>query len=186
MRGSAGDAIAILRAHGSQHDSGCACSWTPTIRRCRSTTFAYTVRMAARVKAAGAKLLLDFHYSDTWADPGHQTTPAAWAALGLRLAGAAGRDLHRRASSPRLKEAGALPDIVQVGNEIDAGILWPLGQLGGAVTTRSTSGITSPACSRPASAGVRECARRPATPFASCCTIRRAATPAAPGGSSTT
>jgi len=39
--------------------------------------------MATRVKAAGARLLLDIHYSDTWADPGHQITPAAWSALGI-------------------------------------------------------------------------------------------------------
>ena len=41
----------------------------------------HTMQMAKRVKAAGMKLLLDFHYSDTWADPGHQQKPDAWADL---------------------------------------------------------------------------------------------------------
>jgi len=38
----------------------------------------YTLALGKRVKTAGAKPLLNFHYSDTWADPGHQTKPAAW------------------------------------------------------------------------------------------------------------
>jgi arabinogalactan endo-1,4-beta-galactosidase len=89
---------------------------------------AYTVRMAKRVKAAGAKLLLDIHYSDTWADPGHQTTPAAWAALPFASL-AQEVETYTDSVITRLKQAGALPDIVQVGNEIDSGMLWPLGQL---------------------------------------------------------
>ena len=60
------------------------------------------------LKAAGAKLLLDFHYSDTWADPGRQTTPAAWASLGID-------SLERQVETysagviTRLGQAGALP-----------------------------------------------------------------------------
>jgi arabinogalactan endo-1,4-beta-galactosidase len=125
--GQAGNAIAILRAHGS------------TVFRLRLfvnpdhtdvvvNDLAYTIRMAGRVKAAGARLLLDLHYSDTWADPGHQTTPAAWAGLPFD-------SLERRVEAysadviAQLRQAGALPDIVQVGNEIDAGMLWPIGQL---------------------------------------------------------
>ena len=42
---------------------------------------AYILPLAKRIKAAGFKLLLDFHYSDTWADPAKQWTPAAWAGL---------------------------------------------------------------------------------------------------------
>src|SRR5271170_5714424 len=44
---------------------------------------AYTVPLAVRVKNAGLLLLLDFHYSDTWADPGHQATPDAWTNLDI-------------------------------------------------------------------------------------------------------
>ena len=84
--------------------------------------------MATRIKASGARLLLDFHYSDTWADPAHQDTPAAWAALGIDSLEA---QVERYTDSviTVLKAAGALPDIVQVGNEVDGGMLWPLGRL---------------------------------------------------------
>ena len=107
---------------------------------------AYTLRMALRVKAAGARLLLDLHYSDTWADPGHQTTPAAWASLGFD-------SLEQRVETystdvvTQLKQAGALPDIVQVGNEIDGGMLWPLGQLyaAGADTALQWTAVHAPA-----------------------------------------
>ncbi|TWU38327.1 glycosyl hydrolase 53 family protein [Novipirellula artificiosorum] len=43
----------------------------------------YTLELAKRIKATNAKIMLDFHYSDTWADPGHQNKPAAWAELDL-------------------------------------------------------------------------------------------------------
>ena len=127
--GQAGDAIAILRAHGSNLFR-LRLFVNPDHTEVQVNDLDYTVRMATRIKAAGAKLLLDFHYSDTWADPGHQTTPAAWASLGID-------SLERQVETysagviTRLKQAGALPDIVQVGNEIDAGIFWPLGRVGG-------------------------------------------------------
>ena len=127
--GQARDAIAILRAHGGNLFR-LRLFVNPDHTEVQVNDLDYTVRMAVRIKAAGAKLLLDIHYSDTWADPGHQTTPAAWASLGID-------SLERQVETysaaviTRLKQAGALPDIVQVGNEIDAGFLWPLGQLGG-------------------------------------------------------
>lgn len=131
--GSPGDAIAILRAHGA-NGFRLRLFVTPNDSDVQVNDLAYTLRMAARVKASGARLLLDFHYSDTWADPGHQTPPAAWASLGLD-------SLEQQVESysavviTQLKQAGALPDIVQIGNEIDAGILWPLGRVGGAYDT---------------------------------------------------
>ena len=125
--GQAGSAITILHAHGSNsfrlrlfvnpNDSDVVVNDLP-----------YTVSLAQRVKASGSKLLLDLHYSDTWADPGHQTTPAAWASLGIDSL-AARVQSYTDSVITTLKAAGALPDIVEVGNEIDGGILWPLGQL---------------------------------------------------------
>ena len=123
-----GDAIAILRAHGANgfrlrifvHPSGA---------EVQVNDLAYTLRMAKRVKAAGAKLLLDFHYSDTWADPGRQTIPAAWAKLGYDSL-ARQIEIYTADVIAQLKRAGALPDIVQVGNEIDHGMLWPVGAIG--------------------------------------------------------
>lgn len=87
---------------------------------------AHTLVMAKRVKAAGLKFLLDFHYSDTWADPGKQIKPAAWVGLGLE-------DLkkaiyqHTTEVLTALKAQNTEPDMVQVGNEIDHGMVWPEG-----------------------------------------------------------
>ena len=133
VAGQAGDAIAILRARGSNLFR-LRLFVNPDHSDVQVNDLDYTVRLAVRVKAAGAKLLLDLHYSDTWADPGHQTTPAAWASLGID-------SIERQVETysagviTRLKGAGALPDIVQVGNEIDAGMLWPLGRVGGTYDT---------------------------------------------------
>jgi arabinogalactan endo-1,4-beta-galactosidase len=123
----AGDAIAILRNHGS-HIFRLRLFVNPSGQELEVNDLAYTVRMAGRIKAAGGTLLLDIHYSDTWADPGHQATPAAWAALGIDSLEA---QVERYTDSviTQLKQAGALPEIVQVGNEVDGGMLWPVGQL---------------------------------------------------------
>jgi arabinogalactan endo-1,4-beta-galactosidase len=127
--GHAGDAIAILKAHGA-NTFRLRIFVNPNDSDVQVNDLPYTLALASRVKAAGGKLLLDFHYSDTWADPGHQTTPAAWAALGYDSL-AAQLERYTAGVVAQLKHAGALPDIVQVGNEIDAGILWPTGQLTG-------------------------------------------------------
>ena len=84
------------------------------------------VRLARKARALGLRLLVDFHYSDTWADPGHQAKPAAWANddfPGLQ------KDLydHTYGVCASLKAAGAGPDMVQIGNEINGGMLWPDG-----------------------------------------------------------
>lgn len=86
-----------------------------------------------KAKANGIKVLLDFHYSDTWADPSHQQIPAAWlsqinntAALGDLLYDYTYETLNN------LSNSGLLPDIVQIGNEINPMILqdgdlqWPI------------------------------------------------------------
>ena len=89
---------------------------------------AYTTRLAVRAKQLGFKLLLDFHYSDTWADPKKQYTPAAWDGLPLdELAEEV--EAHTRESIEALARAGAAPDMVQVGNEVINGMLWPRGRL---------------------------------------------------------
>lgn len=128
--GVAGDALAILRAHGSNLFR-LRLFVNPNGQEVQVNDLGYTIRMATRVKAAGAKLLLDIHYSDTWADPGHQVTPAAWdtldfAALEQEV------EVYTGNAVSQLRLAGALPDIVQIGNEVDGGMLWPLGQLSSA------------------------------------------------------
>ncbi len=87
---------------------------------------AHTMAMAKRVKQAGLKWLLDFHYSDFWADPGKQEKPAAWRDLTfdeLKEAVYA----YTADVLNELKAAGAYPDMVQIGNEINNGMLHPDG-----------------------------------------------------------
>lgn len=91
---------------------------------------AYTLAAARDAKALGFKLLLDLHYSDTWADPGAQSIPKAWAALPA----AALRDSvqsYTQVTLERFAAAGAAPDMVQIGNEINNGMLWPEGRVSG-------------------------------------------------------
>jgi arabinogalactan endo-1,4-beta-galactosidase len=91
---------------------------------------AHTITLAKRVKNIGLGLLLDLHYSDNWTDPSHQTIPQAWS--GLNLAALESK-VHEYTKDVllSLKNAGALPDIVQVGNEITSGMLWELGRAEG-------------------------------------------------------
>ncbi|MEI9912108.1 MAG: glycosyl hydrolase 53 family protein [Bacteroidota bacterium] len=88
-----------------------------------------TKKMARRVKDAGMKLLLDFHYSDYWADPGKQYKPAAWRSLSFDELKKAVYDYTKKVIQ-ELKDQGTTPDMVQIGNEINHGIIWPEGQVG--------------------------------------------------------
>jgi arabinogalactan endo-1,4-beta-galactosidase len=90
----------------------------------------YTLPLAARVKKAGLRLMLDFHYSDTWADPGHQRKPNAWTNLNFSRLVEQMRSYNSNCIAV-LKSGGAMPDYVQVGNEITGGLLWPDGRVGG-------------------------------------------------------
>ena len=86
-----------------------------------------TLAMAKRIKAARMKVLLDFHYSDTWADPGKQFTPAAW--QGLSDAALQEKVYeYTRDVIKRFKDEGVAPEMVQIGNEIHNGMLWPQGR----------------------------------------------------------
>jgi arabinogalactan endo-1,4-beta-galactosidase len=88
----------------------------------------YTTKLAKRIKDAGGTLMLDFHYSDWWADPQKQNKPAAWTKLNFD-------DLTKQVEAytahviKTLKDAGATPDFVQIGNEITGGTLWPDAQV---------------------------------------------------------
>lgn len=86
-----------------------------------------TLAKALRAQARGQQLMIDFHYSDDWADPGKQTKPAAWAAHGVDALKA---DVyaHTRDTLAHLKANGIDVAWVQVGNEITQGLLWPEGK----------------------------------------------------------
>ena len=79
--------------------------------------------LATRARNQGMKIWLSVHYSDTWADPGSQTKPAAWQNLNFGQLKTAVYDY----TSLVLKEIN--PDIIQIGNETNDGMLWPEGKL---------------------------------------------------------
>ena len=88
---------------------------------------ACTMQMAARLKAAGIPWMLDFHYSDFWADPGKQILPKAWRGMQPNELAAAVHDFTYQVMTA-LADADLLPRIVAVGNEITNGLLWPHGK----------------------------------------------------------
>ncbi len=87
---------------------------------------AHVTELAVRASNLGFRIMIDFHYSDWWADPGKQYTPHEWE----------GQDIDQLRSSlygftydvlSTLKRKGVVPEWVQIGNEISAGMLWPAG-----------------------------------------------------------
>jgi arabinogalactan endo-1,4-beta-galactosidase len=87
---------------------------------------ARVLEMARQIRARGMKLLIDFHYSDTWADPGWQAKPAAWASLSLSQLQVAVHDYTADVLGS-LRAQGTPADMAQLGNEINHGMLWPDG-----------------------------------------------------------
>ncbi|MBN3928519.1 glycosyl hydrolase 53 family protein [Streptomyces verrucosisporus] len=86
----------------------------------------HVLRTARRLHAAGMRLLVDFHYSDTWADPGKQFKPAAWENLHGPALEQAVRD-HTADILGALRAQGTPAAMAQIGNEINGGMLWPDG-----------------------------------------------------------
>ena len=72
--------------------------------------------------------MLDFHYSDTWTDPGKHATPSAWTSLNVEQMKAKIAEYTKQCLQ-ELKQAGAEPDFIQTGNEITTGMLWLTGQI---------------------------------------------------------
>jgi arabinogalactan endo-1,4-beta-galactosidase len=83
----------------------------------------FTVEFGKQVKDAGMALLIDFHYSDNWADPGKQCVPVAWQDLTSIGDLAAALHDYTKDSITKLVEGGGRPDMVQVGNETTPGML---------------------------------------------------------------
>ncbi len=131
-KGEQKDPIQILKDHGFNYvrlrlfndparDSG----YSPKKGFCDLEN---TKKMAKRVKDAGMKLLLDFHYSDYWADPGKQFKPAAWRSQSFEVLKKSLYD-YTKDVIQQLKNQGTTPDMVQIGNEINHGIVWPEGNV---------------------------------------------------------
>lgn len=88
----------------------------------------YTLALAKQAHELKFKFLLNYHYSDTWADPQKQFIPAAWKGKSHQELVAAVHD-YTRDTITAFREAGVLPDMVQIGNEVTPGMLWPDGKL---------------------------------------------------------
>ncbi len=88
----------------------------------------YTIEMAKEAKRLGYKLLLDFHYSNGWADPTNEPTPDVWKAMTHKERVKALYE-YTRDTIAAFRDAEVLPDMVQIGNEIGNGMLWPDGKL---------------------------------------------------------
>ena len=129
-QGTQGDALEILKSHGLD---------TVRLRLFHSPdqlrdSLEDVLKLAKRAHDYGYKIVLNLHYSDTWADPGRQTKPAAWSDLPI----AALVDsvyAHTARALAALAEQGTPPVLVQVGNEITTGMLWDTGRVGGPFDT---------------------------------------------------
>ena len=126
------DAIQILKDHGLNYvrlrlfnNPSTEKGYSPQKGFCDLT---HTKLMAKSVKEAGMKLLLDFHYSDYWADPGKQFKPEAWKNLSFEELKKTLYDYSKNVIQ-ELKDQGTTPDMVQVGNEINHGLVWPEGSV---------------------------------------------------------
>jgi len=122
--GRAGDPLDILRAAGVNYVRLRVWNNPPSGYNTKAAVLAF----ARRVKAKGLNLMVDLHYSDTWADPGRQTKPAAWAGHGIAQLQ---RDVYDFTSDvcTSLRAQGTAPDSVQIGNEINVGMLWDDGKV---------------------------------------------------------
>ncbi|GLX65826.1 glycosyl hydrolase 53 family protein [Paenibacillus glycanilyticus] len=118
------DLLKIMKDHGVNYVR--LRLWNDPVQAGGYNDKAHVLAMAERVKAAGMKLLLDFHYSDFWADPGQQVKPAAWKDLSFADLKTAVYDYTADVMS-ELADADAYPDMVQIGNEINSGMLLPDG-----------------------------------------------------------
>jgi len=116
--------LQILRSHGY--------GWV-RLRLFHSPTelpndLAYTIALARDARKLGMKFLLDYHYADGWADPQQQPIPRVWAGKSHAELRQAVFE-YTRDTIAAFRDAGVLPEMVQIGNEITHGILWPDGKL---------------------------------------------------------
>ena len=88
----------------------------------------YTIELAKSAKSMGMKFLLDYHYSDNWADPGKQFIPLAWKGMTHKQLVKAVFD-YSKETITAFRTAGVMPEMVQIGNEVINGMLWPDGRI---------------------------------------------------------
>jgi len=88
----------------------------------------YTIALAQEAKERGYRFLLDYHYADSWADPQQQPIPAAWDTTDIDVL-VDSVYAYTKSTIEAFREAGVMPEMVQIGNEVRNGMLWPLGKL---------------------------------------------------------
>lgn len=98
-----------------------------------SNDFNTTLYLAKRAQEKGMKVLIDFHLSDYWADPGTQSKPKAWESLSYDELKTTLYNYMKNTLND-FKNQGVVPNMVQVGNETSSGILWDEGKIGGGYT----------------------------------------------------
>jgi arabinogalactan endo-1,4-beta-galactosidase len=101
---------------------------TPNLEGPVCNNLEYTIALAQKARQFGFKIFLNFHYSDTWADPGKQFIPKAWENLAFETLTDSVFQ-YTKTVMQKMKSAGVFPEMVQIGNEINNGILWPQGKL---------------------------------------------------------
>ena len=105
-----------------------------------NNSVAVDIPLALRAKKAGMKVLVDFHYSDFWADPSKQKMPASWKGLDAKKLNKAVAEFTEDSIKKFIK-AGARPDMVQIGNELNGGFMWPLGKTWKSKTDTTVGGM---------------------------------------------
>ncbi len=131
-QGKAQDALTMVHAHGINlvRLRLWTCSDADAVADPynHGNTLTAMVALAKRVKRSGMQILLDLHFSDSWADPAHQAMPHAWNGLAPGELEERMRSYTRDAIAA-FRTAGALPDYVQIGNETPMGMVWPAGKV---------------------------------------------------------
>jgi len=117
--------LEIFQAHGCNY-ARLRLFVNPDGSSAQINTLEYTIDLAKKVKAHDMRILLNFHYSDQWADPTNQSIPAAWRGLDEPALQEMVRN-YTRDTLLAFQREGCMPEMVQIGNEINHGMLWPVG-----------------------------------------------------------
>lgn len=126
-KGEAMDALEIFTQNGYNYGR-LRIFHTPNMEGATCNSLSYTIDLAQKIKASGMKLLLDFHYSDTWADPAKQYKPKAWEGTSFEVLTDSVYQYSKNVILA-MDAAGVRPDMVQVGNEVTPGMIWPEGRI---------------------------------------------------------
>lgn len=120
--GTQSDVLSLLKKYG-MNSMRVRLFVNPTMQKAVIQDIDYVKKLGKRIKDAGLSFVLDFHYSDTWADPAAQSVPAEWGNLSVdeyteKLYS------YTKAVLEYLVSVGVVPDMIQTGNEISYGLMY--------------------------------------------------------------